>query len=157
MKTNEQITHAEVRLIDSKGKQIGCMSAAEALAIAQEQELDLVEVSPNAKPPVCKLLNFEEWSTHREEHATEKNSKQNDGKDRELLRKGQPIAIFNVINPPLFSEKVKLLKETLKLPLEWHFIYGKGILVTYQEDYSKVKPFLSVLTSDGAAKISTIW
>ena len=51
---NEEITAPEVRLISDDGEQLGIMSAAEALRIAEERELDLVKISPQAKPPVCK-------------------------------------------------------------------------------------------------------
>ena len=50
---NEQIVDKEVRLIDGKGQQLGIMSLTEALRIAEFQGLDLVNISPNAKPPVC--------------------------------------------------------------------------------------------------------
>lgn len=55
---NEAITASEVRLIDETGKQIGVYPTREALRIAQEREVDLVEVAPAAKPPVCRLLNY---------------------------------------------------------------------------------------------------
>jgi translation initiation factor IF-3 len=45
-------------LIDAKGQQLGIIKTSEALAIAKEQEVDLVEVAPNAKPPVCRLMDY---------------------------------------------------------------------------------------------------
>ncbi len=48
----------EVRLIDAKGEQLGTMKTSEALAIAREQGTDLVEVAPQAKPPVCRLMDY---------------------------------------------------------------------------------------------------
>ena len=55
---NEEIREKEVRLIDSEGQQLGIMSSQEALKIADEQGLDLVKISPQAVPPVCKLMNY---------------------------------------------------------------------------------------------------
>lgn len=55
---NEQITASEVRLISSDSKQLGVMPLDKALAIAQEEDTDLVEVAPNAKPPVCRLMDY---------------------------------------------------------------------------------------------------
>ena len=55
---NEQIRDREVRLIGSHGEQLGIMSARDALQKAKEEELDLVKVSPNAKPPVCKIIDY---------------------------------------------------------------------------------------------------
>jgi len=57
-RTNEYIRIPIVFVIDESGKQLGEMSNTEALEIARERELDLVEVAPNAKPPVCKITNY---------------------------------------------------------------------------------------------------
>ena len=58
---NERISAPEVRVIDASGKQIGVMPTAQAIATAQELGLDLVEVSPKAQPPVCKIINFDKY------------------------------------------------------------------------------------------------
>ncbi|WP_083908631.1 translation initiation factor IF-3 [Thioalkalivibrio thiocyanodenitrificans] len=55
---NEQITCPEVRLIDTTGENVGVVSIEEALRIAEEAELDLVEISPNAEPPVCRVMDY---------------------------------------------------------------------------------------------------
>ena len=55
---NEEIRDKELRLIGSEGEQLGIMSADEALKIADEQGLDLVKISPQAVPPVCKLMDY---------------------------------------------------------------------------------------------------
>lgn len=55
---NERIRDREVRVIDSNGNMLGIMSPKEAQRIADEANLDLVKVSPNAKPPVCKILDY---------------------------------------------------------------------------------------------------
>lgn len=55
---NEKIRDREIRLIDSKGEQLGVVSAREAQKLADERQLDLVKISPNAKPPVCKIMDF---------------------------------------------------------------------------------------------------
>ena len=48
----------EVRLIGSEGEQLGIMSAADALKIAEERELDLVKIAPGSNPPVCKIMDY---------------------------------------------------------------------------------------------------
>ena len=58
VRRNEEIDAREVRLIDSAGDQRGVMSFREALEIARDEGLDLVEVSPNADPPVCRIMDF---------------------------------------------------------------------------------------------------
>ena len=55
---NGEIRDKEVRVISAEGEQLGIMSAAEALRIAEEEDLDLVKISPNAVPPVCKIMNY---------------------------------------------------------------------------------------------------
>ena len=55
---NEQVRDREVRLISESGEQLGIMSAKEAMKIAREAELDLVKIAPNAKPPVCKIIDY---------------------------------------------------------------------------------------------------
>ena len=58
LRTNEQITASEVRVISSSGKQLGIISIREALYHAEDEGFDLVEVSPDAKPPVCKIIDY---------------------------------------------------------------------------------------------------
>ncbi len=55
---NEEIRDREIRVISAEGEQLGIMSAAKALALAEEAELDLVKISPTAVPPVCKIMNY---------------------------------------------------------------------------------------------------
>ena len=55
---NEDIRDKEVRLIDAQGVMVGIVTSAAALAMAEEQELDLVKISPNAVPPVCKIMDY---------------------------------------------------------------------------------------------------
>ncbi|MGI4831427.1 MAG: translation initiation factor IF-3 [Janthinobacterium lividum] len=58
MRTNDRIRAREVRVIDENGDQLGVMQPFEALKIARERSLDLVEISPNAVPPVCKIQDY---------------------------------------------------------------------------------------------------
>ena len=55
---NEQIRDREIRLIGEDGEQLGIMSAKDAMKLAKEANLDLVKISPNAKPPVCKIIDY---------------------------------------------------------------------------------------------------
>ena len=72
---NEEINDKEVRLIGAEGEQLGIMSSAEALKIADEQGLDLVKISPQAVPPVCKLMNYGKFRF--EQSKREKEAKKN--------------------------------------------------------------------------------
>ena len=64
-RTNNQIRVPEVRVIDETGQQLGIMKTQDALALAQERELDMVEVSPLAKPPVVKFVDFDKFRYHQ--------------------------------------------------------------------------------------------
>lgn len=55
---NEEIRDKEIRLVDENGEQLGIMSAAQALQLADEKQLDLVKIAPQAKPPVCKIMDY---------------------------------------------------------------------------------------------------
>ena len=58
---NERIRVPEVRVIDDEGNQVGVMKTPDALAFAQERDLDLVEVAPEARPPVCRVLDYSKY------------------------------------------------------------------------------------------------
>ena len=58
---NGQIRDKEIRLISNTGEQLGIMSARDAQKIADDKNLDLVKISPNAKPPVCKLMDYSKY------------------------------------------------------------------------------------------------
>ena len=58
LRTNERITASEVRVISSSGKQLGIISIREALNHAEDEGFDLVEVSPDSNPPVCKIIDY---------------------------------------------------------------------------------------------------
>jgi translation initiation factor IF-3 len=60
-RTNERIRVPEVRVIDDEGNQVGMMKTPDALKFAQERDLDLVEVAPEAKPPVCRVLDYSKY------------------------------------------------------------------------------------------------
>ena len=75
---NENITAREVRLIGAEGEQIGIVSIQEALAAAEEAKLDLVEISPDAEPPVCRVMDYGKhiFEKKKQQAAARKNQKQ---------------------------------------------------------------------------------
>lgn len=76
MNVNEKIRSKEVRLIDSNGDQLGVKSRQEALDIAKTRELDLVMVAPNAKPPVCRIMNYGKYRYEQQKKEKEARKKQ---------------------------------------------------------------------------------
>jgi translation initiation factor IF-3 len=75
-KINEQIKAKEVRVIDGQGQMMGVMTVAEGIKRAQEVDLDLIEVSPNATPPVCKISNFGKMKYEIQKKAADAKKKQ---------------------------------------------------------------------------------
>jgi len=73
---NREITSSTVRLIDDKGNQVGVVSIGEALSRAERAGFDLVEISPNATPPVCKIMEFGQYHYQKERKMRESRKKQ---------------------------------------------------------------------------------
>lgn len=73
---NQNIRVPEVRVINSDGCMVGILPVAQAIALAKEQELDLVEISPNAQPPVCKILDYNRYVYEQGKKAAEAKKKQ---------------------------------------------------------------------------------
>ena len=93
---NEDIRDKEVRLIGSEGEQLGSMSSAEALRIADEQGLDLVKISPQANPPVCKLMNYGKFRFEQSKREKEARKNQHVVEVKEIrMSPGIDVGDFN--------------------------------------------------------------
>ena len=73
---NGEVNAREVRLIGVDGEVVGIMSGREALKMAEEADTDLVEISPNAKPPVCRLMDYGKFKYQEQKKAAEAKAKQ---------------------------------------------------------------------------------
>ncbi|MCP5159322.1 MAG: translation initiation factor IF-3 [Gammaproteobacteria bacterium] len=76
LRLNEEITGREVRLIDQDGEQAGVVPLIQAKRMAEEAELDLVEISPNAKPPVCRIMDYGKFRFEQAKKQSEARKKQ---------------------------------------------------------------------------------
>ena len=76
LRINDEIIAKEIKLIDDEGAQLGVMSVNEALTIAEERGLDLVEVAPNATPVVCKIMNYGKYKYEQARKEKEARKKQ---------------------------------------------------------------------------------
>ena len=104
LRTNEQITASEVRVISSNGKQLGIISIREALYHAEDEGFDLVEVSPDAKPPVCKIVDYGKLRYKEQKSKKEAKKKQKTIEVKEIkLRPG--------INKHDYEVKIKALSK----------------------------------------------
>ena len=73
---NEEILDKEIRVIGDDGEQLGIMSSEAAMKIAEEKELDLVKISPMAKPPVCKIMDYGKYCFEKQKREKEAKKKQ---------------------------------------------------------------------------------
>lgn len=103
---NADIRFSEVRCIGSSGEQLGIISSREALLIAEEEGLDLVLISPDAKPPVCKIMDYGKFCYQKEKKQKEAKKKQKQIEIKEI--KLSPQIAQNDIN-----YKVRHAKEFL--------------------------------------------
>lgn len=114
---NEQVRDKEVRLIGENGEQLGIMSAKEAYKLAQEAELDLVKIAPNAKPPVCKIVDYGKYRYElaRKEKEAKKKQKVIDIKEVRLSPNIEENDINTKVNSARkFLEKGDKVKVTLR-------------------------------------------
>ena len=103
-RTNEQITASEVRVISSTGAQLGIISIREALIYAEDEGYDLVEVSPDAKPPVCKIIDYGKLKYKEQKSKKEAKKKQKTIEVKEIkMRPG--------IDTHDYQVKIKALKK----------------------------------------------
>ncbi len=94
---NQKITAPTLRLIDAKGEQAGIVSRDEALKAAEAAGLDLVEISPNADPPVCRIMDYGKflYEDSKRKAAARKNQKQTQVKEIKF-RPGTDIGDYNI-------------------------------------------------------------
>ena len=93
---NEDINDREIRLIGENGEQMGIVSSAEALHIAEERGLDLVKISPQAVPPVCKLMNYGKYRFEQSKREKEARKNQHVVEIKEIrMSPGIDVGDFN--------------------------------------------------------------
>ena len=114
---NEQIRDREVRLVGEHGEQLGIMSAFDALKLAREAELDLVKIAPQAKPPVCKIIDYGKYRYEQVRKQKEARKKQKIVEVKEVrLSPNIDVNDMNtkMTNARKFLEKGNKVKVTLR-------------------------------------------
>lgn len=126
-RANLEITTRSVRLIDAEGEMVGVLSTDEALRRARQEGLDLVEISPNAEPPVCKIMDFGR-------HKYQEKKKQQDAKKRQRTVLLKEIKLRPTIGDHDLQIKVKsingFIKDGDKVKVTLRF---RGREITHQE------------------------
>jgi len=114
---NEEIETSQVRLIDAEGEQAGIVSLEEALSAAQAASLDLVEISPDAEPPVCKVMDYGKklFEVKKQQAAQRKKQKQTQVKEMKF-RPGTDVGDYEIKlrNLTRFLENGDKAKVTLR-------------------------------------------
>ena len=116
-KTNERIRSPQVQVISSDGKNLGTLSTQEAITIAKQEGLDLIEISPNASPPVCKIIDIGKYKYDLQKKANKAKKKQKIISLKEIkLRPVTEIHDYNfkLKNAQKFLEKGDKVKFTVQ-------------------------------------------
>ena len=140
---NEQIRDREVRLIGADGEQIGVVSSREAQKIADEAGLDLVKIAPNAKPPVCKVIDYGKYRYEMARKDKEAKKKQKTVELKEIRL--SPNIDTNDLNTKMNAAKKFLAKgNKVKITLRFrgremaHMSSSKHILDDFAENLSDI-------------------
>ena len=140
---NEEIRDKEVRLIGSDGSQLGVMSSKDALRLAEEKELDLVKIAPQATPPVCKIMDYGKY-------VFEQSKREKEARKNQKIVEVKEIRMFSTIDTNDFNTKVnqaiKFLKSGDKLKVSVRFKkraiahphLGEELLEKFKEACSEV-------------------
>ena len=116
-KTNERIRSLQVQVIGSDGKNLGTLDTREAINMAKQEGLDLIEISPNANPPVCKIIDIGKYKYDLQKKANKAKKKQKIINLKEIkLRPVTEIHDYNfkIKNAQKFLEKGDKVKFTVK-------------------------------------------
>lgn len=124
---NQRIRAPRVRVIDEDGSQLGVMTPLEGMQRARERGLDLVEVAPNADPPVCRIIDFGKWQYEQKKKANEAKKKQATITVKEIkFRPGTDEHDYDFKK----NHAVRALKEGDKVKATVHF---RGREITHKE------------------------
>ena len=140
---NEEIRDKEVRLVSADGEQLGIMTAQEALSKAEEANLDLVKISPNAVPPVCKLMDYGKFKFEQTKREKEAKKNQRVVEIKEVrMSPGIDVNDFNVKlrNAQKFLADGDRVKVTVRFRGRemTHTEIGRDLLLKFAEQCSEV-------------------
>ncbi len=116
-KSNNRINSPEVQVINSSGENLGILNTNEAIAMAKEEGLDLIEIAPNAKPPVCKIIDMGKYKYDAQKKANQAKKKQKKIELKEI--KLRPVTEthdyqFKIKNAKKFISKGDKVKFTIR-------------------------------------------
>ena len=140
---NDRIRANEVQVINSEGKNLGTLEIKEAIAIAKEEGLDLIEISPNANPPVCKIMDMGKYKYDAQKKANKAKKKQKKIELKEI--KLRPVTevhdyTFKIKNAQKFLLKGDKVKFTIKFKGRelQHSHLGNELMDKIKEDMREI-------------------
>ena len=138
-KANERIKALDVQVIGSEGNNLGVMQLKQAIQMAKEEGLDLIEISPNANPPVCKIMDMGKYKYDLQKKANQAKKKQKIVSLKEIkLRPGTEIHDYNfkIKNAKKFISKGDKVKFTVKFKGRemQHIELGKDLMKRIIDD-----------------------
>ena len=146
-KANERIKALDVQVIGSEGKNLGVMQLKQAIQLAKDEGLDLIEISPNANPPVCKIMDMGKYKYDLQKKANQAKKKQKIVSLKEIkLRPGTEIHDYNfkIKNAKKFITKGDKVKFTVKFKGRemQHIELGKNLMnriIEETKDIAKIE------------------
>ena len=140
---NDDITYEQIRLVSDSGEQLGILSPDEARKIAEERGMDLVEIAPNAKPPVCRLMDYGKYLYASAKKKQESKKKQKQITVKEIkFRPGTDIGDYDikVRNLTKFLDAGNKVKVTLRFRGREmaHQELGMEMLKRVEEDLKEI-------------------
>lgn len=144
-RVNEQIDNPEVRVIGDEGEQLGVIPTAKAIELARSKELDLVEVSPKAEPPVCKILDFGHFKYQKEKEVRKQKAQSHEVEIKGIrlsLRIGEHDLDIRRQQAVKFFERGDKVKAELRLRgrERAHVDMAKGVVTKFVELLKKDYP-----------------
>ena len=142
-RSNNRISSPEVQVIESDGQNLGVLSTNEAISIAKNQGLDLIEIAPNANPPVCKIMDMGKYKYDAQKKANLAKKKQKIVSLKEI--KMRPVTEthdyeFKVKNAKKFISKGDKVKFTIRFKGRelQHSHLGNELMIKIKEDMKEV-------------------
>ena len=142
-KSNNRINSPEVQVIGSTGENLGIINTNKAISMAKEEGLDLIEIAPNAKPPVCKIIDMVKYKYDAQKKANKAKKKQKKIELKEI--KLRPVTethdyLFKIKNAQKFLSKGDKVKFTIRFKGRelMHSNLGHDLMNRIQEDIKSV-------------------
>ena len=160
-KSNNRINSPEVQVIASNGENLGILNTNEAIAMAKEEGLDLIEIAPNAKPPVCKIIDMGKYKYDIQKKANKAKKKQKKIELKEIKLRHVTEThdyLFKIKNAQKFISKGDKVKFTIRFKGRelMHSNLGSDLMVRIQEDIKMVGKVEMSPKFDGRQMIMSI-